>query len=96
MIIFKCNSTWKRLRKRIFTSLRITVRTTKLFHVNNTDCTLSSNFHRFTLHILYATSKQAVFIHSTVRVNSYEKNIHIFVIEIPTTKEVNLVAATVS
>jgi hypothetical protein len=77
MIIFKSNSTWKRLRKRIFTSFHITLRTTKLFHVNNTVCTLSINFHRFTLHIFYATSKQAIFIHSTVRVNSYEKKIYI-------------------
>jgi len=39
MIIFKCNSTWRRLRKRIFTSLHITLSTTKLFYVNNTVCT---------------------------------------------------------
>jgi len=93
MIILKCNSTRKRLRKRIFTSHHITLSTTKLFYVNNTVCTLSSNFHRFTLHRLYATSKQAFFIHSTGRINSYEK---IIVGEILTTKEDTLVTAPVS
>ena len=53
----------------------------------------SSNFHRSTLHRLYATSKQAFFIAQDELI-AMKKNT--FVIEIPTTKEDNLVTAPVS
>jgi hypothetical protein len=81
-------------KKRIFTSLHMTVSTTKVFHVNNIICTYlatstDSHYTDSTQH-----QNKQFFLYSTGSVNSYEK-IYIFVIEIPITEGDNPVTAPV-